>query len=103
MYFFYHLLKNYTHLKVQFFVFQCSAAQMLNPCPRSQHICFIIILNEKSKVRRQGFYFFLLENRHCSKILISFFYFSLLSFLVLTSHCSKMTVSGFFRCRPVII
>lgn len=55
MYIFYHLLKNYTHLKVQFFIIQCSVAQTLKPCPRSQHICFIMILNEKSKVRRHGF------------------------------------------------
>lgn len=55
MYIFYHLLKNYTHLKVQFFIIRCSVAQTLKPCPRSQHICFIMILNEKSKVRRHGF------------------------------------------------
>lgn len=92
---FYHLLKNYTHLKVNFFIIQYNVAQMLKPCPRSQHICFIMILNEKNKVRRQGFYFSFVRKQTLFKDFNLIFYFSLLSFLVLTNHCSKITMAVF--------
>jgi len=58
---------------------------MVNPCSKSWHIHFITVLNEKSKVRRQGFFFCQKRvQRFCFNFLFSHPFIS-----VLTSCCGK--------------
>lgn len=58
----YSLLKTCTHLKVEAFIIAAKCfSKMVKSCSKSQHILFITVLYEKSKVRRQrrqGFFFF---------------------------------------------